>query len=587
MSAFIFSTVYEEHLKIEIEIKRSFLSFARTSTLVLAEVFLNRDEDLLGRYVSRVGSEYNIRYVLIQDSEGRTLSIIGGGHDTLSSDDEMARRVADGSELVREVGRPPLDFLHRSGHTFEAMAPITSGGRSLGIVRVGFSSRAMNERIVAIMNKGMLSASLAMLVGTLVAVLISWQMTRPLSSLVGGTKRMAEGDLSQRVDIKSSDELKALGDAFNQMAQKLGELYSSLERQVEERTAELSESKRKLEGLFNSIADLITVQDKEYRIVMANRAVFGLLKRSPQEVIGRKCYEVYHNRNAPCENCPVSKTIQTKGPAFSESQYRDEVLHRYTHPVLDEDGQLESIVQFGRVVTKEKVLERQLIQSAKLASLGELAASIAHEVRNPLASISASAQVLRRKLERDTEKTEFTEMILLESRHLEELVNNLLDFARPSKSELKMVPLNDLLEETVSLIVRQIEKQRVELVRSYDPGRPAAEIDERQIKQALLNVLINALQAMPEGGRLRVETASTEREVSITVADTGPGIPAESVEKIFQPFFSTKHQGAGLGLSIVKRIIEEHDGSISVENSGGAVFTVSLPRLRAKGISSI
>jgi signal transduction histidine kinase len=282
----------------------------------------------------------------------------------------------------------------------------------------------------------------------------------------------------------------------------------------------------------------------------------------------------------------VSKTIQTRGPAFLEAQYRDEILHRYTHPVLDEDGQLESIVQFGRVVTKEKMLERQLIQSAKLASLGELAASIAHEVRNPLASISASAQVLRRKLERDTERREFTEMILLESRHLEELVNNLLDFARPSKSELKMVPLNDLLEETISLIVRQIEKQGVELVRNYDPGRPSAEIDERQIKQALLNVLINALQAMPEGGLLRVETASTERKVSITVADTGPGIPAENVEKIFQPFFSTKHQGAGLGLSIVKRIIEEHGGSISVENGGGAVFTISLPRLRTGEASS-
>jgi two-component system NtrC family sensor kinase len=414
---------------------------------------------------------------------------------------------------------------------------------------------------------------------------VAWVVTKELTKLVYSSRKIADGDLNQQVRIKTSDELRILGDSFNKMASRLRDSHANLEDQVKERTAELLESKRKLEALFNGITDLISVMDPDYNIIMANHSVEKLMnqsreRHSDERLNAGKCYARYFQKDSVCDNCPVQKTKETKKPAFAEVEHFGETLHLYTYPIITDQGKLEAIIEFGKVVTREKALQKQLIQSAKLASMGEMASGIAHEIRNPLAGIKSGAQFIEKRLrEGDAATAEVVAMIIGEIKRLDEVVTSFLDFARPAGSSPVKMRITDVIDQAVAVTEEQMLQQRVRLLRDYDPRIAELMIDGKQMEQVFLNMIINSLQVMPEGGTLHIKTSLLGDRVRITVTDSGPGILEENIDKIFEPFFTTRSQGTGLGLSITRRILEEHGGSITVESKAkdGTVFTVELP----------
>lgn len=222
----------------------------------------------------------------------------------------------------------------------------------------------------------------------------------------------------------------------------------------------------------------------------------------------------------------------------------------------------------------------RLAQSEKLAALGQLAAAVAHEVRNAFAVIRSSAQGITETLpEGDTEGRESCSFIVAEIDRLTSVVNSLLSFARPLRLAPRPVDVHELLDHAQLLARQELDAKQIRLVRDAGPGLPPIEVDSDLVVQVLLDLLSNAAQATPPGSEVRLEAQARAEEVQIEVADAGPGVPADLRSRIFEPFFTTRDKGTGLGLAVARQIVEAHRGRIEVAEAatGGACFRISLP----------
>jgi PAS domain S-box-containing protein len=226
-----------------------------------------------------------------------------------------------------------------------------------------------------------------------------------------------------------------------------------------------------------------------------------------------------------------------------------------------------------------KQAQLQLLQTAKLAAVGELAAGVAHEINNPLTNVLGYAELLLQDKPEGHPDAGDLRTIATEARRARDIVRNLLDFARQTRPQRQPSNVNEILRQTLSVIRYHLEKSGIVITEDYAGVLPQIPLDEGQIKQVLLNLITNAAHAMPDGGTLRLRTMRTGDEVTITVADTGAGIPPELLEHIFDPFFTTKPTGTGLGLSVSLGIVQNHGGRITVESTVGAgsTFTLWLP----------
>ena len=243
--------------------------------------------------------------------------------------------------------------------------------------------------------------------------------------------------------------------------------------------------------------------------------------------------------------------------------------------------------KLGAVVTVEdvsdiKLLTEQLIRADRLAAMGELTAGVAHEVRNPLGIIRASVQLME-DAECSRERVrEAAEVIKQEIDRLDRVIKALLDFGRPATPTMRPVAVSQVLEDVALFSRTFASRAHVQIVEKYSDTAPDVVADSEQLKQVFVNLISNAVQAMPGGGTLTIETGAEEGFVFIRFSDTGPGIPDDMRDKIFDPFVSTRDDGTGLGLTIVHRIVDEHDGHIEVasEPGNGTTFTVWLPALQ-------
>jgi signal transduction histidine kinase len=243
-------------------------------------------------------------------------------------------------------------------------------------------------------------------------------------------------------------------------------------------------------------------------------------------------------------------------------------------------------VILARRQEEQRALEAQLHQSERLAALGEMTASVAHEVRNPLGIISSTAELLQERLARYEPQDRLAQIIVEESNRLNEKVTEFLDFARPRIPNLRSCDLEAVVDRSLEFLEPEIQRLGVRVLRDYHLDGRVLAADPDLLHQAFLNLLLNAIQAMPSGGRLTVSTQAgpQDRGGEIRFADTGEGIEPESLKKVLNPFFTTKEKGSGLGLPIVKSIIESHQGSLKIDSTvgQGTVVTVTLPELAIK-----
>ncbi|MBI5378650.1 MAG: PAS domain-containing protein [Nitrospirae bacterium] len=348
------------------------------------------------------------------------------------------------------------------------------------------------------------------------------------------------------------------------------------------------------ENILSSILDGVVAVDSRLRITLVNRAAEGLTRRKAQELIGRLFAEVFPDNHHLLRF--LEETIET-GRSFADH----DAVFRYpdggqvpvgiaTTLLAEPEGKGTGAVVVLREQGKVRELEDQIVRAEKLASLGVLAAGMAHEIKNPLAGIRGAAQLLRKEVG-GSSLGEYAEVIVQEADRLNGIVEGLLALGRPAEQEYGGLNIHHLLDRVLRLQEVVAREQGVEIAREYDPSLPPVRGNEGSLVQVFLNVIRNALEAMPEGGRLTVLTrladpfATIRHEgecrklIQVGVADTGPGIPEAIRRDIFTPFFTTKRKGVGLGLAIAYQIVHEHQGLLKVETpaDGGAVFWVALP----------
>ena len=241
----------------------------------------------------------------------------------------------------------------------------------------------------------------------------------------------------------------------------------------------------------------------------------------------------------------------------------------------DEIGDLAAA--FNQMTRDLKQSRDQLIQAERLATAGKMSASFAHEIRNPLSSMRMLAQMLMQKPEMSVEKHQQSlRYILEEIERIDTIVKGLMDFARPTALNRIQQPLTPVLQAVLALMEANLAHHQIQLVLDLSPVTPEVQFDSDKLKQAFMNVVLNAMEAMPQGGEVRVSTFTKTDRICIKVMDTGVGIPEEDLERIFEPFFTRKTKGTGLGLANVKRILEEHGGDVEIESRLGTGTTVLI-----------
>ncbi len=245
----------------------------------------------------------------------------------------------------------------------------------------------------------------------------------------------------------------------------------------------------------------------------------------------------------------------------------------------DHVGEMLGLVIIFEDITREIKMENEMRRISELAAIGQLAASIAHELRNPLSSIKGAAQYIRKEYEDHLLMCEFLDIIIEEVNVLNKITTEFLDFARPTRFNLKETDVNDVIFRLLQFMQMDISKHAVQVEQNLAYDVPRVIADDKQLEQVFRNIVLNALQAMPEGGKLSIVTSSEPDGVSIAISDTGIGISEEQLKQIFVPFFTTKTKGTGLGLSIVQKIVENHGGRVRVRSEAGkgTTFLVYLP----------
>ena len=363
----------------------------------------------------------------------------------------------------------------------------------------------------------------------------------------------------------------------------LGNFIDITERkQAEER---LEQAAQEWRITFDSITDIISIHDKDNRIVRMNKAYADLLKTTPQELVGKFCHEVMHGTKDPPANCPHLRTIKSGKPAALElyNPNFEAYFHESTSPLFNEKGEVSGTVIVARDVTQQKRMEEQLILTDRLASIGELSSGIAHELNNPLTSVIGFSQLLIQGNVPDNIKEDLG-IIYSEAQRAAVIVKNLLTFARKHAPVTQLSQINIVIEDVLRLRAYEQKVNNIEVEKHLAVNLPEIMMDPFQIQQVFLNIIVNAEFAMLEAhqrGKLVITTEKSDGMVKITFTDDGPGITEANLKRIFNPFFTTKEvgKGTGLGLSICHGIVTEHGGKIYVRSAAGqgATFTVELP----------
>ena len=336
---------------------------------------------------------------------------------------------------------------------------------------------------------------------------------------------------------------------------------------------------------FDSITDLISIHDKDNRLLRVNKAVADLLKKTPKELVGKFCQEVMHGTKEPPANCPHLLTLNTGKPVAMEifNPNLEAFFHEATSPLFNENGEVIGSVMVARDVTKQKRMEEQLIVTDRLASIGELSSGVAHELNNPLTSVIGFSQLLMEGEVPDNMKENLA-TIYSEAQRAAIIVKNLLTFARKHAPVKQLTQVNTAIEGVLRLRAYEQKVNNIEVEKHFATDLPEMMMDSFQMQQVFLNIIVNAEFAMLEThnrGKLVISTEKSEDVVKISFTDDGPGISKENLKRIFDPFFTTKEvgKGTGLGLSICHGIVTEHGGQIYAqsEDGHGATFIVELP----------
>jgi two-component system NtrC family sensor kinase len=359
-----------------------------------------------------------------------------------------------------------------------------------------------------------------------------------------------------------------------------------LNRQVKEYTL----NKAMYQVVINDlIQEDIMVIGANYQILEVNETLLKRLGLEREEVVGHHCFEVSHHLHSPCKGrdhpCPLMESLQTGKPSQATHVHRDkagrELFYSISCYPIFEQGQIAGVVEISKDISKDIEFQKRMMGQQKLASIGQLAAGVAHEINNPLTTILTTAMVAQEDMRPEDPHYEEFQTIANETLRCRKIVTGLLDFARQSPPARKSNDINAIVRECIALVTKPAAFRDVAVESRLFDKLPTLVVDHDQILQSLINLVLNAIEASDPGGKISLSTSYLPEKAAleVKVQDTGKGIPQDALDNIFDPFFTTKDTGTGLGLAITHGFVHQNGGTIEVESREGVgtTFTIRLP----------
>lgn len=510
-------------------------------------------------------------------------------------------------DLAALAAQGPVEQLRviysQEGRTLEVRQPMVMGDQAFGSITIGVSTLLMRQELDDSLRPALITAAAALVVAVFVAALLAQLLLRPIHVIRSGLTRLGKGEFGVTLDLPPGDEFGELGSFFNAVSQQLSADRSRLAGQHAH-----------LQSAVEHLEDAVALFSPSGELLFSNPAMQPML---PDAEIGHSVAAMLppaHLFRRLVEETLASR--QSRGPVHvaAEGQAAEGVADErllMTHAVTGTGGELVGVLLVSRNLAYLSRVQSTLAYSRKLVALGRLTAGIAHEVKNPLNAMMIHLELLRTKIrnalttpapqpvamaggslgltasseprlpEAAQSALEHVQVIENEIRRLDEVVQGFLKFTRPEDLRLQPVRVGLLLKDLVPVVTSEAGKTGVRVVLECPTDLPAVNGDEAMLRQVFLNLAINACQAMPHGGTLRITGAPVHgQRIEVRVEDTGTGIKPEHLGKIFDLYFTTKDHGTGIGLSMVYRIVQLHDGEVEVQSTPGrgTTFRVLLPR---------
>jgi signal transduction histidine kinase len=527
---------------------------------------LRGDRDLRNLVDASIMYSPHLTDVIIADREGRALVHTEGGKEGGAPPGRRDLRELIALDPVRRAWA-----LYSGRDRYETVMPIRLNGAPFGSIRIGVSTRLLARELNGALRQGLLLAGLALPLAWLVAIVLATLFARPLRALVAELDRLRRGEVDIAAHLTGKGE-------FGELASQLRLLGHELESD----RLRISTERAQLQRLSDQLEDGLVFLNPERRVLFLNKVAETILGTSLDDVVGRPIDSVLpsaHPLQGLLEEAFVVRrdlrNVQTRLPL----QRGPEAFLISVLLMTDVDAVMGAIVVL-RDLESIRALHSIVSYSAKLADLGALTSGVAHEVKNPLNAMMIHLEVLREKLDAGPAETRASvEVIGAEIQRLDRVVQGFLKFVRHEELTLKPVDANSLLTGVATLLEAEWRPRGVGFAFDLEPGLPSISADEDMLRQVFVNLVQNAGQATPGEGTITFRTARQGDWVTATIADEGVGIPAEELDKIFKLYYSTKPDGNGIGLALVYRIVQMHDGVVDVasEVGRGTTVTVKLP----------
>ncbi|HEV8440617.1 MAG TPA: ATP-binding protein [Methylomirabilota bacterium] len=528
---------------------------------------LRRDRELRGLLDASVGYSPHLLFALIADHTGKT--ILHTEREKEGATPPLGPRL---TELINLDPVSRFSTLYRGGRVYETTLPLLLNGEPFGSIRLGVSTTLLKQELTAAVKQSLILVGLALPLAWLAAMGLSQLILRPIRALAGEVDRLRRGEFPASTGLAGGDEFQDLSSQLQRLGQEL----------QADRIATLSE-RAHLQHVVDQLEDAVIFLSPEREVLFFNKAAEAVVGRPLEQTVGTPLDDLLTTSH------PLRPLVT--GVLAGDTGFRD------TTVALQQDGRSKEFLVsmfpvrdatrvVGTVVLLKdlesvKAVQSLVSYSAKLAALGRLTSGVAHEVKNPLNAMMIHLELLREKLEGSPgEVHQSLEVIVSEIRRLDRVVQGFLRFMRPQELAFKTLDLNALLGSVTALLEAEWQARGVHFAFELDAGLPPMSADEELLRQAFLNILQNACQAMPHGGTVTIRTEREERDaVRISIADEGVGIPHEDLEKIFKLYYTTKTEGTGIGLSLVYRIVQMHDGAIEArsEVGRGTTMIIRLP----------
>ncbi len=572
----------------------------------LEMAMLSGNRDVIQRAIDRIGHDQHLKGLFIADKNGTiqestdstlTLQTLDINHPIckichtltqVNSRQSIIYKNSDGSNILRTVSP-----INNSAACYSCHNP---DQKILGVLFLDYSLSDYEQQISKNKTRIVFLGGFTILfLAFSTFIFLNNFIIKRVKKLVQYLQRIGAGDLLENLNTNGNDEFSILGNSINQMSY-----------QIKESINKISEQRDYLQKVIDNVQDGLVVVDKNFNILLVNEVLLKFIGKKFKDIHNVPCYEILgrdiFKKKKNDKKCP-SASVFTTGK-FSQMVYTykvknlEKVIEISASPIFNEDGKVIQSIEIFRDITEKEQMKSELHHSEKMAMIGRLAAGVAHEINNPLGTISTCADGLLERINESNEKLFRTTSWLTDYLHrinkcvyrCKSIIEHLLVFSRTTKKMKTTFDLNTIITETFQLLPPGQRQEQKQVILSLSPSPVQIEGNPNQMSQLVLNMLMNSLDAITSKGKVEIITYDKNDFIHFEISDTGKGISEENINHIFEPFFTTKEigRGTGLGLAICQQIVNDHQGKIKVDSvkGQGCKFEIIFPKAFEKNVSS-